>query len=58
MRKDIEIILRNKNNGNIQKLYCHYFRADNRAYYLQGVKGFKDPLNIGMAFNKAEWERI
>lgn len=58
MRKDIEIILRNKNSGRIQILYCHHYSADYRAYYLQGVKGFKDPLNIGMSFNKAEWERI
>ena len=57
MRKGIEIILSNKNNGNIQKLYCHHFAADSRAYYLKGVKGFKDS-NIVMAFNKAEWERL
>ena len=58
MRKDIEITLKHRKTGIIKTYYCHSYAADERAYYLQGVKGFNDPLNIGMGFNKAEWERI
>ena len=58
MKKDIEIKLKHKQTGIIKTYLCHCYRADSRAYYLQGVKGFNDPLNIGLAFNKAEWERI
>ena len=58
MRKGIEITLRNKKNGITQTYFCHHYSADSRAYYLQGVKGCNDPLGIGLAFNKAEWERV
>ena len=58
MRKNIELKLKNKKTGFIQTVYCHHWAADANAYYCQGVKGHKDPLNIGMAFAKAEWERI
>lgn len=58
MRKDIELKFRNKKNGLIKKVYCHHWSADSNAFYCQGVKGYKDPLNIGLAFTKAEWERV
>ena len=56
MRKDIKITLRHKKSGITQTYFCHHYSADSRAYYLQGVKGINNPL--GLAFNKAEWERI
>ena len=58
MRKDIEIKLKQKSTGKIMTYFCHHFAGDTRAYYLQGVRGFKDPLNIGMSFNRAEWELV
>ena len=58
MRKDIEIKLRSKLTGQVVTYFCHHFVGDSTAYYLQGVRGHNDPLNIGMAFNKTEWELV
>ena len=54
MRKDIEMTFKNKKSGIIVKHACHHWLADSKAYYLEGVKG----MPLGMAFNKAEWERL
>lgn len=54
--KKVEITLRNKKSNITQKFLCHHYLADKNAYYLEGVKGHNAPF--GLAFNKAEWERI
>lgn len=55
--KSIEINLKNKKTGKVFTYHCHTYRADSRAYYLEGVKGHTD-YGFGMGFNKAEWERV
>ena len=55
--KKVEITLRNKKTQKTFTYLCHHYMADSRAYYLYGVKGHKD-YGFGMAFNKAEWERV